>query len=276
MKGLIIKSISGDYTIDINGEYFICKPIGLFRHQGIVPKVGDLVSIENGKISKVHDRKNDLVRPFVSNVDKVFIMTSIVEPDLNTNLLDRIITMAEYANISIVLVFTKLDLVKNEEYKTITEYYKTLGYPVYYLPNDSDKIIDEIDGCICVVAGQSGVGKSTMINRFNPNFMIKTDEISFALNRGKHTTRHTELLKVGNGYVADTPGFGTLDLEMDALSLSQCFVEFFQTKCRFSKCLHLAEPGCNVKEKVNNDEILKSRYDNYVLFSNEIKKNKKY
>lgn len=276
MKGLIIKSISGDYTIDVNGDLFVCKPIGLFRHKEIVPKVGDIVTIENNKISFVHDRKNDFVRPFVSNIDKVFIMTSIVEPDLNTNLLDRLIANAEYSNVNIVLVFTKQDLVKNDDYLVITNYYKKLGYPVYYLPNDSDKILDEIDGCISVVAGQSGVGKSTMINRFNPNFKIKTDEISFALNRGKHTTRHTELLKVGNGYVADTPGFGTLDLDMDQQSLSHSFIEFFETKCRFSQCLHIAEPGCGVKEKVNNNEILKSRYQNYLLFTNEIKKNKKY
>ena len=276
MRGLIVKSISGDYTVKTGNQMIVCKPIGLFRHKGITPKVGDIVTIDNNKIADIDERVNDLIRPFVSNVDKVFIMTSIVRPEINTNLLDRIIAMAEYENLKIILVFTKADLANDDKYKEITEYYRNLGYPVYYLPHEIDKIIDEINDNVCVVAGQSGVGKSTMINKFNPNFKIKTDEISEALNRGKHTTRHIELLEVGTGYVADTPGFGTLDLTMDIQSLSQVFVEFFETKCKFNPCFHISEPGCKVKEKINKNEILKSRYDNYLLFIEEIKKNKKY
>lgn len=276
MKGLIVKSISGDYTVKIGEEKIVCKPIGLFRHKGITPKVGDIVTIEKGKIASIEERKNDLIRPFVSNVDKVIVMTSIVRPDLNTNLLDRLIAMAEYESLGIVLVFTKADLATDEKYKEITEYYRHIGYPVYYLPNEIDKVLEEINDNVCVVAGQSGVGKSTMINKFNPEFKIKTDEISLALNRGKHTTRHIELLEVGSGYIADTPGFGTLDLEMDEYGLSHAFIEFFQTKCKFNPCYHIAEPGCKVKEKIEKNEILKSRYENYLLFREEIRKNKKY
>jgi len=273
MQGLIIKIISGDYFVKVNEEIIKCKPLGVFRHKKVTPKVGDIVEVEENTITKIQERKNELIRPVVANIDKVFIVTSLVEPDLNLNLLDRIICQAEYNNIEIVLVFTKVDLTDANKYNNIFEYYKSLGYRIYLAPNDFELIKKEIDNNVCVVAGQSGVGKSTLINLFD-NFNIKTDEISKALGRGKHTTRCSELLTVGNGYIADTPGFGMVDLDMDLVSLSQSFKEFFECKCKFNPCLHLNEPHCQVKEKIDNNEILKSRYDNYLDFVQEIKNKK--
>ena len=273
MQGLIIKIISGDYFVKVNDEIIKCKPLGVFRHKKVTPKVGDIVEVEDNTITKIQERKNELIRPVVANIDKVFIVTSLVEPDLNLNLLDRIICQAEYNNIEIILVFTKVDLTDPNKYINIFDYYKSLNYKIYLAPNDFELIKKEINDNVCVVAGQSGVGKSTLINLFD-NFNIKTDEISKALGRGKHTTRCSELLQVGSGYIADTPGFGMVDLDMDLVSLSQSFKEFFECKCKFNPCLHLNEPHCQVKEKVNNNEILKSRYDNYLDFVEEIKKKK--
>lgn len=273
MIGLITKSISGEYSVKVNDEVFICKPLGVFRHKKITPKVGDIVIIENNTITEIKPRKNELVRPFVSNVDKVFIVTSLVEPDLNLNLLDRIICQVEYANIEIVLIFTKVDLVNLTDYQEVINYYKSLNYKVYLSPLDYEQIKQEINDCICVVAGQSGVGKSTLINLFD-DFNVKTDTISKALGRGKHTTRCSELLPVGNGYIADTPGFGTLDLDMDVVTLSQTFREFFECKCKYNPCTHLNEPACMVKEKVEKNIIKKSRYENYKAFVSEIKNKK--
>lgn len=273
MQGLIIKIISGDYFVKVNDEIIKCKPLGVFRHKKVTPKVGDIVEVEDNTITKIQERKNELIRPVVANIDKVFIVTSLVEPDLNLNLLDRIICQAEYNNIEIILVFTKVDLTDPNKYNNIFDYYKSLNYKIYLAPNDFELIKKEINDNVCVVAGQSGVGKSTLINLFD-NFNIKTDEISKALGRGKHTTRCSELLQVGSGYIADTPGFGMVDLDMDLVSLSQSFKEFFECKCKFNPCLHLNEPHCQVKEKVNNNEILKSRYDNYLDFVEEIKKKK--
>ena len=259
MEGLIIKSISGEYDCLVNNEIITTKPLGIFRHKNISPKVGDKVIIEKGMISKILPRKNDLIRPFVANVSKALIAN------------------VEYNDIEAVLIFSKVDLVKDfKEYENILSYYKNIGYKVYLLPSEAAMIKEEIQDNICVLAGQSGVGKSTFVNLLS-NLNIKTDSISKALGRGKHTTRHTELLQIENGWIADTPGFCTLDLDMTEVDLSHSFKEFFETKCKFNGCLHLNEPGCNVKAKVENNEILKSRYENYLAFIKEIKaKPKKY
>ena len=190
------------------------------------------------------------------------------------NLLDRLIAITEYNDIEGVLLFTKFDLVKDQELlldlNKVVDYYKSIGYKAFKLPEESGKVIDEIGNNICVLSGQSGVGKSTFINAIT-ELNLKTGEISKALGRGKHTTRHTELIRIGNGWVADTPGFGSIDFSMDEVSLSHSFVEFFKTKCKYNGCLHLNEPGCMVKEKVKSGEIKKSRYDNYQLFIKEIR-----
>ena len=276
MRGQIIKSMSGEYSVFSDGQITVCKPLGIFRHREIAPKVGDWVTFNDGIIEAVEDRKNDFIRPNIANVDKVFIITSLIEPNLNLNLLDRLISIVEWYDIRLVLVFTKADLVEMRHYQVTLDYYQALGYPVYVMPGDAHRIQTEIANEVCVVAGQSGVGKSSMINALNETFHIKTAAISYALGRGKHTTRHVELLPVGQGWIADTPGFGILDLEMDIVSLSHTFREFFSTTCRFSQCVHLHEPGCGVKQKVASKDILPSRYESYLSFVEEIKNQKKY
>ncbi len=276
MQGTIIKAISGEYSVIHDGIITICKPLGVFRHQSITPKVGDQVIIEGNRIVEVLKRKNDLQRPCISNVDKILIITSLTEPDLNLNLLDRLITLTEWENIPTVLCLTKADLVNVEKFSKILEYYRHLGYPLYILPQDLDLLEREINHSICVVAGQSGVGKSSLINLLGSPTLLKTGSISQALGRGKHTTRHTELIQIGSGWIADTPGFGVLDLEMDVASLGQTFRDFFPHQCKFSQCLHLSEPGCSVKAKLQTGIILRSRYENYCLFVQEIKDKKKY
>lgn len=278
-SGLIIKSISGEYVVLVGSEELICKPIGLFRYKGISPRVGDkcIIDFVDGAwvIKEIKQRTNELIRPVVANIDKVIIVTSLTEPDLNLNLLDRLICQVEYSDIPIVLVFSKADLVDLEDYKEVIDYYKSLDYKVYLTPLEVNSLKEEFNDCICVLAGQSGVGKSNLINFLDLGINLKTGEISNALGRGKHTTRHTELYRIGSGYLADTPGFGALDLEMDEATLSQTFKEFFKLKCKYNPCFHLQEPGCKIKEEVDNGHILKSRYDNYLLFLKEIKEAKK-
>ena len=284
-SGLIIKSISGDYkVITENNEEFVCKPRGLFRHMEETPKVGDLVDFDEKTkiILKIHPRKNELYRPIIANLDKVFLTFSVKEPDLNLNLLDRLLSIVEYNDINIVIVFTKLDLLDDKtEFEKILYYYKSLGYTIYTsgfgLPYE--EIMDEVNDNICCFAGQSGVGKSTLLNFFDHTLNLKTAEISEALGRGKHTTRHTELLRVGTGWVADTPGFGNVDFPFeDLLTLSHTFTEFFKNsdQCKYRLCLHLDEPDCEIKRLFESGGIIGSRYQNYQQFAGELKEKQKY
>ena len=283
-KGLIIKAISGEYTVYLpNQQTIICKPRGLFRHHEKSPLVGDVVDVNEKErvITTIHPRKNSLERPAIANVDKVFLVFSVIEPDLNLNLLDRLLSVVEYQDIDVIIIFTKLDLLQNKENYIVTrDYYQQLGYRIYQSDETHfvDRIKEEVSEHICVVAGQSGVGKSTLLNIIDPQLNIKTDLISTALNRGKHTTRHVELIRIGEGWLADTPGFGIIDFEeIDLLTLSHTFREFYQasSKCKFSKCTHIDEPGCEVKQLVGTKKILISRYQNYLLFAKEIKDAKK-
>ena len=280
MRGLIIKAISGEYTIiDQENKIHVAKPRGLFRFKEHAPKVGDWVEFDakHKVIQKIAQRRNELNRPVIANVDKVFLVFSVREPDLNLRLLDRLLAIIEYMDIEIVIVFTKLDLLADRgDFDQINEYYRSIGYKTYLSGLNAipvKEIKAEIDGYISVLAGQSGAGKSTLLNALDPSFQLKTDVISRALGRGKHTTRHVELLRVEGGWIADTPGFGNIDFDIpDLLTLSHSFREFFahSDKCKFNRCLHLDEPGCAIKDMVADGVILHSRYQNYALFYREV------
>ena len=280
MRGLIIKAISGEYTIiDQENKIHVAKPRGLFRFKEHAPKVGDWAEFDakHKVIQKIAQRRNELNRPVIANVDKVFLVFSVREPDLNLRLLDRLLAIIEYMDIEIVIVFTKLDLLADRgDFDQINEYYRSIGYKTYLSGLNAipvKEIKAEIDGYISVLAGQSGAGKSTLLNALDPSFQLKTDVISRALGRGKHTTRHVELLRVEGGWIADTPGFGNVDFDIpDLLTLSHSFREFFahSDKCKFNRCLHLDEPGCAIKDMVADGVILHSRYQNYALFYREV------
>lgn len=271
MIGKIIKQISNDYTV-MADKMHICKARGKFRNMKISPLVGDNVVIsDEDYILEIIPRKNKLKRPPIANVDKAIIITSLRKPDFSSNLLDKLLTIIEFNDIKPVIIFTKQDLLTENEFqklKPYIDYYKKIGYEVY-MNNEIDKIKKIFKDKISVFTGQSGAGKSTLLNKLNKNLNLKTDEISEALNRGKHTTRHTELLEIEGGLVADTPGFSAIDLnDMTKEDIKNNFIEFnkYQSECEFSDCSHTHERQCKVKEKVEDGTIIKSRYENYLKF----------
>ena len=273
MQGRIIKNISNDYTVQTKtGNVFVCKCRGKFRNMKIIPLVGDevLFDDENNYILEILPRKNELKRPPVSNIDQVVILTSVKHPNFSSYLLDKLITMIEYNCIEPIICFTKLDLLTEEEIDEINKimtYYKKIGYQVYR-NTDIEQIKHIFQDKITVFTGQSGAGKSTLLNRLDANLQLQTSEISYALGRGKHTTRHVELIPLFGGLVADTPGFSALDFEMDKASIRDQFKEFetYKEYCKYKDCMHDKEAHCMVKEKVEDGTILRSRYENYIQF----------
>lgn len=273
MQGRIIKNISNDYTVQTKtGNVFVCKCRGKFRNMKIIPLVGDevLFDDENNYILEILPRKNELKRPPVSNIDQVVILTSVKHPNFSSYLLDKLITMIEYNCIEPIICFTKLDLLAEEEIHEIDKimtYYKKIGYQVYR-NTDIEQIKHIFQDKITVFTGQSGAGKSTLLNHLDANLQLQTSEISYALGRGKHTTRHVELIPLFGGLVADTPGFSALDFEMDKASIRDQFKEFemYKEYCKYKDCMHDKEDHCMVKEKVEDGTILRSRYENYIQF----------
>ena len=273
MTGIIVKNISNDYTVNCNGTNYICKPRGKFRLNNQTPLVGDIVSIDpvNNYILDIQKRKNELIRPSVSNVDIAVIVTSVKDPDFDSNLLDKQLTIISYNNIIPVIYFTKLDLLDNESKQKTNEiitYYQQIGYRVSTNPVDLLKIIENK---VVVLTGQSGAGKSTLLNNIDPTLELKTAEISYALGRGKHTTRHTELYHTNNTYIVDTPGFSKIDFHnMTNIDIRDNMKEMFDNleKCKYSDCMHILEDGCYVKQLVEENKILQSRYNNYKTFIN--------
>ncbi len=272
MTGKIIKQISNDYTVKVNNNTYICKARGKFRKDKITPLVGDNVVIDdkNNYILDVLDRKNELDRPSVANIDQVLIVTSVKIPDFSSNLLDKLITIIEFNNIKPIICFTKLDLLDNGELKnikTIMNYYKKIGYEVY--TNTDSNLKDIFKGKVTVFAGQSGAGKSSLLNRLDKTLNLEIGEVSIALGRGKHTTRHTELLEVLGGLIADTPGFSSIDFKgMKCSNIRDSFIEFdkYKNTCEYRDCMHQNELKCGIKDNVKNGNILKSRYENYLKF----------
>lgn len=272
MEGRIIKNISNDYVVKVDNKLYACKPRGKFRISNLTPLVGDIVEIDNNNnyIIDIKKRKNSLIRPSVSNIDKAIIVTS-VKPKLDTNLLDKLLVLTMYNNIEPVICFTKLDLLNLEELKEINNvinYYESIGY-VTVKNTEIDKIKSILKNNLSVFVGQSGAGKSSLLNKLDSKLELKTNEISKALGRGKHTTRHVELFEVCEGLVVDTPGFSSLDLSsLSNMDIRDNMKEMFDNldKCKYRDCMHYKEDGCYVKSLVDDNVILKSRYDNYISF----------
>lgn len=273
MIGKIIKQVSNDYTVK-SDKLYICKARGKFRNIGITPLVGDNVEFDpdNNYILNILDRKNELERPSIANIDQAVIVTSVKIPDFSSNLLDKLLCIIEFNNIKPIICFTKLDLLNKEELsdiRKIEDYYRSIGYPVY--ENTDIKLKDIFKDKITVFAGQSGAGKSSLLNRLDSSLNIETGEVSIALGRGRHTTRHTELIELLGGMIADTPGFSAVDFTgMTKSDIRDNFIEFnkYRDLCLYKDCMHTKETECKIKELVGK-EILESRYENYLKFIGE-------
>ncbi|MFF3100585.1 ribosome small subunit-dependent GTPase A [Viridibacillus arvi] len=284
-KGQIRKALSGFYYVHSDGELIQCRGRGVFRNRGISPLVGDFVDFvvegnNDGTITAVHERHNELVRPPVSNIDQAILVFSAKEPAFNTILLDKFLVALESFHIHPIICLTKTDLLTSEENAGIQQYikdYQEIGYEVIQTykgdPEILVKIQQVLEGKTTVLAGQSGVGKSTLLNTIMPSLELKTGVISEALGRGKHTTRHVELIPLAGGLIADTPGFSSFDFDtLEKEELTSCFPELqrLSEECKFRGCLHLKEPKCAVKAAVENKEIKQYRYDHYLQFLQEI------
>ena len=288
LKGQIIKGVGGLYTVKTANDTVLCKAKGKFRKERITPLVGDYVTVSvNGNndnvIEEIEQRKNKLVRPPVANIDKLIIVISVTKPLPNTAVIDKMTVLAEKNNISPVIVITKTDLMDAQELKEI---YSRTGYNVYTFSDvdncNTDEIIKEFDNCLCAFTGNSGVGKTTLINALSGGLNLETGEISDKLGRGRHTTRQAEIFEIGNGLVIDTAGFSSIDFVDDnkilAEDLQYYFNEFSEyiNQCRFTGCSHMGDKGCKVCEMVENGIISLSRYESYKLMYNELKSIKKW
>ena len=277
MQGQIIKQISNLYTVKVGDMLYGCRARGKFRKDNISPMVGDYVIIntEDNVIESILERKNELDRPVIANVDIALIVTSTKKPNLDLNLLDKLISVITFNDIEPVICFTKLDLlneVEKENIDNLRKYYEMIGINCVY-NTETAEIKRLLDNNIVVLAGQTGAGKSSLLNRLDDELDIETNEISEALGRGKHTTRHVELYEISDGYIADTPGFSALDLkDINKEQLRDTFVEFRNYECKFRDCMHHKESKCGVKEALEDKMILQSRYNNYLLFLEEVEK----
>lgn len=275
MTGRVIKLISNKWTVEKEGHFYECSSVGKFKYLKMSPLVGDVVEIDeiNNVIKNIMPRKNELVRPPIANVDQAIILVSCKEPNFSSNLLDKMLVVIEYNNIKPIICFTKYDLLDDtKEIDEIINYYKSIGYEVY-INKEINDIKSILKGKISVLTGQTGVGKSSLLNSLKNDLNLATGEISKALGRGKHTTRHVELLDIDGGLVADTPGFSSLDfIEMDKKDIKDNFVEFYanEDKCKYQDCLHIKEDGCYIKKLVSEGKIRNTRYENYKKFIESI------
>ncbi len=293
IKGKIIKGIAGFYYVHVPKENRIyeCKAKGIFRNQKIKPLVGDDVEINlsdqpegKGTITDILPRKNELIRPAVANIDQALVLFAAAEPDPNLNLLDRFLIMMRKQQVDTIVCFNKTDIVSSEELTILEETYQKCGCEVHFTSMRAEEGISALKdlarGKTTVLAGPSGVGKSTFINLIQPNIKMETGNVSDKIKRGKHTTRHSELIFVEEDtYIMDTPGFSSLYInEMEKEDLKDYFVEFmdYDGECRFTGCSHLNEPGCAVKEALKQHKISRIRYENYVLLYDELKNQRRY
>lgn len=280
MIGRVIKLISNKWTVENKGEYYECSSIGKFRYQKVSPLVGDIVEFDekDNIIKKILPRKNELIRPPVANIDQALILVSCKEPNFSSNLLDKMLVVIEYNNVKPVICFTKYDLLEETtEIDDIISYYKSIGYEVY-INNELSDIKKILNGKLSVLTGQTGVGKSSLLNKLKMDLNLATGEISKALGRGRHTTRHVELLEIEGGLVADTPGFSSLDfIGMDKNDIKDNFIEFYanQDRCKYKDCVHIKEDGCYIKKLLEEGKIRNTRYENYKKFIESLEEKKR-
>jgi len=290
-QGIILKSLAGFYDVEdsITREIITCRGRGLFRKDGFVLLVGDRVKYDvnedgSGYITAAEERENQLMRPPIANVGKALVVFSAKEPDFNVKFLDRLLAVIEAKSIEPIILISKIDLLTDDEKAILApllQYYRDIHYTVIEISSHEDVgldlVKDLVDHQLVVICGQSGVGKSSMLNAIDDELNIEVNEISKALGRGKHTTRHVELHKLAGGLVADTPGFSALDLtELEAEDLREAFIEFVEVQddCKFRGCMHVNEPKCAVKTGVETGDILASRHDNYMQLLEEIQTRK--
>ncbi len=288
MKGLVIKAIGDLYSVETEKEIIECKARGIFRKKGISPVCGDKVEVvtdnSTAVIDKIYDRKSLIIRPPLANLDELVFVTSVCEPSPNLLILDKFIAVAEYKKIQPAIVFTKIDKQDCSKYLNI---YDKIGIDIFCVDNISgegtDKVKDALKNKFSAFTGNTGVGKSSLLNNIFPELNIPTNEISKKLGRGKHTTRHVELYRLeSGGYIADTPGFSSFDTNRYDIiykdDLAGCFREFapYVNHCRFNDCSHTKEKGCAVIEAVNNGEIPESRHESYVEMYEQAKQLKEW
>ncbi|MFK7695296.1 ribosome small subunit-dependent GTPase A [Paenibacillus sp. HJGM_3] len=304
--GWIVKALSGYYYVqpedaldahDSAEAAIQCRARGIFKKKGVTPLVGDRVLYEKtengeGTVDEILPRTSELIRPPVANVNQAVLVFSATEPDLNLQLLDKFLVHTEHAGLDTLIVLTKLDLLPDGESAVVVDemeldrvrrLYESIGYPVIVTSSKSGFGLESVRAAlkdrISVFSGQSGVGKSSLLNAVVPGLSLETNAISQRLGRGKHTTRHVELFPLpGGGFVADTPGFSQLDfVQLEPDELSGCFAEMrgYRAGCKFRGCLHQQEPGCLVQEAVEQGRIAPSRYRHYLTFLNEMKERKR-
>ncbi len=292
MQGKIVKGIAGFYYVHVVGSgVYECKAKGVFRKENIKPLVGDDVEIEvldkkdmEGNIMKILPRKNDLIRPAVANIDQALVVFAVTQPEPHFNLLDRFLVMMERKEIPTVLCFNKTDIAEDPVIAELEQIYGGCGYPVLFTSAREEENIEELKqllrGKTTAIAGPSGVGKSSLINLLQSEVKMETGSISRKIARGKHTTRHSELLVLGeNSYIMDTPGFSSLYVnDFEKEELKYCFPEFapYEGRCRFNGCDHIHEPGCAVKAAVEEGKIHRVRYEDYTEMYRELKERKRY
>ncbi|MCK9216798.1 MAG: ribosome small subunit-dependent GTPase A [Firmicutes bacterium] len=289
ISGIITKGIGGFYYVDVGDIIIECRARGLFRFKSIKPMVGDYVDIEiedetgQGFIINVKDRKSEMIRPEVANIEQVIVVIAARNPEINMLLLQKILVYAEYMGLNIIVCINKIDLDLKEEYKSVIEMLESVPYNTLKTSaiqkNGIDDLARFLANKISVFAGPSGVGKSSLLNAIIPDLRLKTGLLSDKTKRGTHTTRHTELIKLEfGGMVVDTPGFSSFDVvEIEADELKHCYPEFENyDNCRFLSCMHDKEPDCEVKTAVEKGYIHKDRYDSYIQILNELRKVRRY
>ena len=290
IEGLVVKSLGGFYYVkDKNNNEYECRARGLFRNKNIKLLVGDYVTVDlqeegSGYIVDVAPRKNELVRPPLANIDILVLVCSVIDPKPNLLILDELIAIAEYNNIEPIIVFTKIDLQDSSEYFKL---YKSAGFKVFCVNNKTcegtRELKEQLKGKISAFSGNSGVGKSSLLNAIDKDFNIKTGDTSQKLGRGRHTTRHVELFEIeDNGFIADTPGFSAIEPQKFQIilkdELQNCFREFepYIGKCKFTGCSHTKEKGCEILNALENRDISLSRHQSYVKMFEEAKNIKEW